>query len=41
MTGQIETAAGAANAGKWDIASVPGGGQWGGSFLAVPRRAST
>jgi len=37
MTGYIEEQAGAENAGKWDIASVPGGGgNWGGSFLAVP-----
>jgi cellobiose transport system substrate-binding protein len=37
MTGYIEEQAGEANAGKWDIASVPGGGgNWGGSFLAVP-----
>jgi cellobiose transport system substrate-binding protein len=37
MTGYIEEQAGAGNAGKWDIASVPGGGgNWGGSFLAVP-----
>jgi len=27
-------------AGKWDIASVPGGGgNWGGSFLAVPKQS--
>jgi cellobiose transport system substrate-binding protein len=27
--------------GKWDIAAVPGGGgNWGGSFLAVPRQSS-
>jgi cellobiose transport system substrate-binding protein len=27
--------------GKWDIASVPGGGgNWGGSFLAVPKQSS-
>ena len=37
MTGYIEEQAGEGNAGKWDIASVPGGGgNWGGSFLAVP-----
>ena len=37
MTGYIEEQAGADNAGKWDIATVPGGGgNWGGSFLAVP-----
>jgi cellobiose transport system substrate-binding protein len=28
-------------AGKWDIAAVPGGGgNWGGSFLAVPKQSS-
>lgn len=27
-------------AGKWDIATIPGGsGNWGGSFLAIPKRA--
>ena len=37
MTGYIEEQAGDSGAGKWDIASVPGGGgNWGGSFLAVP-----
>jgi cellobiose transport system substrate-binding protein len=37
MTGYIKEQAGEGNAGKWDIASVPGGGgNWGGSFLAVP-----
>ena len=37
MTGYIKEQAGDANSGKWDIASVPGGGgNWGGSFLAVP-----
>jgi cellobiose transport system substrate-binding protein len=37
MTGYIEEQSGPDNAGKWDIASVPGGGgNWGGSFLAVP-----
>lgn len=42
MTGQIKTAAGEANAGKWDIAAVPpgGGGNWGGSFLTVPPKQS-
>ncbi|MFE5243758.1 MULTISPECIES: ABC transporter substrate-binding protein [unclassified Streptomyces] len=40
MTGQIAVAAGEANAGKWDIAAVPGGGgNWGGSFLAVPKQS--
>jgi len=37
MTGYIEEQAGEGGAGKWDIASIPGGGgNWGGSFLAVP-----
>ncbi|MBW9209736.1 extracellular solute-binding protein [Mumia sp. zg.B53] len=37
MTGYIKDQAGDANAGKWDIATVPGGaGNWGGSWLAVP-----
>lgn len=38
MTGYIKDQAGEANAGKWDIATVPGGGgNWGGSWLAVPK----
>ena len=42
MTGYIKEQSGDENAGKWDIASVPGGGgNWGGSFLGVPSRAST
>jgi cellobiose transport system substrate-binding protein len=37
MTGYITGQAGDGGKGKWDIASVPGsGGNWGGSFLAVP-----
>ncbi|MBX6355507.1 MAG: extracellular solute-binding protein [Micromonosporaceae bacterium] len=37
MTGVIKGQAGDAAAGKWDIAKAPGeGGNWGGSFLAVP-----
>ncbi len=37
MTGHIKGQAGPAMAGKWDITAVPGrGGNWGGSFLAVP-----
>ncbi|MFY1633055.1 ABC transporter substrate-binding protein [Solwaraspora sp. WMMB335] len=37
MTGVIEGQAGPEAAGKWDIAMAPGsGGNWGGSFLAVP-----
>ncbi|MFF0658265.1 extracellular solute-binding protein [Micromonospora tulbaghiae] len=40
MTGVIEGNAGAAAKGKWDIAQVPGnGGNWGGSFLAVPKQS--
>ncbi|MCQ4211125.1 ABC transporter substrate-binding protein [Streptomyces longispororuber] len=39
MTGLIQTAAGKEGEGKWDIASVPGGGgNWGGSFLTVPKQ---
>ena len=39
MTGVIEGNAGPAAKGKWDIAQVPGnGGNWGGSFLAVPKQ---
>ncbi|MFE8031537.1 ABC transporter substrate-binding protein, partial [Streptomyces sp. NPDC057409] len=37
MTGIIKDQAGAANQGKWDIASPPVAGNWGGSFLAVPK----
>src|SRR3954452_11222036 len=37
MTSYIKEQAGDENAGKWDITTVPGGGgNWGGSFLAVP-----
>ncbi|MBB4934519.1 cellobiose transport system substrate-binding protein [Lipingzhangella halophila] len=37
MLGQIEENAGEDNAGKWDVAEVPGnGGNWGGSWLGVP-----
>ncbi|WP_435190247.1 extracellular solute-binding protein [Streptomyces sp. bgisy126] len=39
MTGLIKTAAGDSAAGSWDIAAVPGGGgNWGGSFLTVPKQ---
>ncbi|WP_282204420.1 extracellular solute-binding protein [Kitasatospora fiedleri] len=39
MTGLIQSAAGPENAGKWDITAVPGGGgNWGGSFLTVPKQ---
>ncbi|MGW5421849.1 ABC transporter substrate-binding protein [Streptomyces sp. NPDC003943] len=37
MTGIIKDQAGAANQGKWDIAAPPVAGNWGGSFLAVPK----
>jgi len=38
MTGYIKDQSGEENAGKWDIAAVPGGGgNWGGSWLAVPK----
>ncbi|GAA3619855.1 ABC transporter substrate-binding protein [Kineosporia mesophila] len=37
MTANIKGDGGDAGAGKWDIATVPGGsGSWGGSFLGVP-----
>ena len=37
MTGYIQEQSGEDNAGNWDITTVPGGGgNWGGSFLAVP-----
>jgi cellobiose transport system substrate-binding protein len=37
MTGVISGAAGDEAAGLWDVTTVPGdGGNWGGSFLAVP-----
>ncbi|MBO4209566.1 ABC transporter substrate-binding protein [Micromonospora echinofusca] len=40
MTGVIEGNAGPDAKGKWDIARVPGnGGNWGGSFLAVPKQS--
>ena len=40
MTGYIKGQAGDAGKGKWDIADVPGGGgNWGGSFLAVPTQS--
>jgi cellobiose transport system substrate-binding protein len=40
MTGVIEGNAGEAAKGKWDIAKAPGnGGNWGGSFLAVPKQS--
>lgn len=40
MLGYIKGQAGDAGKGKWDIARLPGGaGNWGGSYLAVPRAA--
>ncbi|WP_282693883.1 extracellular solute-binding protein [Streptomyces sp. CC208A] len=40
MLGYIKGQAGEAGKGKWDIATLPGGaGNWGGSYLAVPRAA--
>ncbi|WP_448624785.1 ABC transporter substrate-binding protein [Geodermatophilus sp. URMC 64] len=41
MTGYIQEQSGDDNAGNWDITTVPGGGgNWGGSFLAVPSSSS-
>jgi cellobiose transport system substrate-binding protein len=38
MLGYIQGQAGAKGAGKWDVATAPGGtGNWGGSYLAVPK----
>lgn len=40
MLGYIKGQAGDAGKGKWDVAKLPGGaGNWGGSYLAVPRAA--
>jgi cellobiose transport system substrate-binding protein len=40
MTGYIEGQAGEAGNAKWDIADIPGGGgNWGGSWLAVPKQS--
>ncbi|MFJ8587388.1 ABC transporter substrate-binding protein [Streptomyces sp. NPDC093595] len=40
MLGYIKGQAGDAGKGKWDIAKLPGGaGNWGGSYLSVPRAA--
>ncbi|HLU73317.1 MAG TPA: extracellular solute-binding protein [Nonomuraea sp.] len=39
MLGVISGAAGDENKGNWDVAAVPGGsGNWGGSWLAVPKQ---
>ncbi|MFC7545596.1 extracellular solute-binding protein [Plantactinospora sp. GCM10030261] len=38
--GVIAQKSGPANAGKWDIATIPGGGgNWGGSYLAIPAQS--
>ncbi|WNI15635.1 ABC transporter substrate-binding protein [Actinacidiphila sp. ITFR-21] len=37
MIGLVATNSGPANQGKWDIAQPPQAGNWGGSFLAVPK----
>lgn len=40
MLGHIESTAGDAGEGQWDVAAVPGGsGNWGGSYLAVPEQS--
>jgi cellobiose transport system substrate-binding protein len=40
MTGIIENNAGDAAKGQWDVATIPGGsGNWGGSYLAVPKQS--
>ncbi|MFE6281348.1 extracellular solute-binding protein [Streptomyces sp. NPDC057877] len=40
MLGYIKGQAGDGGKGKWDVAALPGGaGNWGGSYLAVPRAA--
>lgn len=40
MLGYIKGQAGDAGQGKWDIAKLPGGaGNWGGSYLSIPRAA--
>ncbi|MGO4255544.1 ABC transporter substrate-binding protein [Marmoricola sp. RAF53] len=40
MTGYIKDQAGESGNGKWDVAAVPGaGGNWGGSFLGVPKQS--
>ncbi|AUG81850.1 sugar-binding protein [Kitasatospora sp. MMS16-BH015] len=37
MTAIVSGKSGDANKGKWDIAAPPAAGNWGGSFLAVPK----
>lgn len=40
MLGIVQENSGAENAGKWDVAGVPGGaGNWGGSWLGVPEQS--
>ncbi|MFD6892636.1 extracellular solute-binding protein [Streptomyces sp. NPDC059957] len=40
MLGYVKGQAGAAGQGKWDVAKLPGGaGNWGGSYLSIPRAA--
>ena len=40
MMGYIQGQAGDANKGKWDVTAPPGGGgNWGGSWLGVPRQS--
>ncbi|MEV6690879.1 extracellular solute-binding protein [Micromonospora sp. NPDC051196] len=40
MLGIVEENSGEGNKGKWDVAAVPGGGgNWGGSWLAVPEQS--
>ncbi|MFI6417501.1 ABC transporter substrate-binding protein [Streptomyces sp. NPDC050842] len=40
MLGYIKGQAGESGKGKWDVAALPGGaGNWGGSYLAVPKAA--
>ncbi|GAA3838595.1 extracellular solute-binding protein [Saccharothrix violaceirubra] len=41
MLSQIEDAGGPANAGRWDVTAIPGGGgNWGGSYLTVPAQGA-
>ncbi|MFC7261778.1 ABC transporter substrate-binding protein [Streptomyces lutosisoli] len=36
---RTKEASGAANAGKWSVAAAPQGGNWGGSYLLVPKQS--